>query len=118
EQRMSATDVSPAQAQATVQRLLASVTDANALGDLAGLKARLEGLTSAVDHRREEVKAAREHARAEAKGVKERIVEEAEHIAATATHGMPRTSSSPPAPTCSPPRSRSCASTPPPRRNC
>jgi Domain of Unknown Function (DUF349) len=86
EQRITATDVSPAQAQATVQRLLASVTDANALGDLAGLKARLEGLTSAVDHRREEVKAAREHARAEAKGVKERIVEEAEHIAATATH--------------------------------
>jgi hypothetical protein len=86
EQRMSATDVSPAQAQATVQRLLASVTDANALGDLAGLKARLEALTTAVDHRREEVKAAREHARAEAKGLKERIVEEAEHIAATATH--------------------------------
>jgi uncharacterized protein DUF349 len=86
EQRIAATDVSPAQAQSTVQRLLASVTDANALGDLAGLKTRLEGLTSAVDHRREEVKAAREHARAEAKGVKERIVEEAEHIAATATH--------------------------------
>jgi hypothetical protein len=86
EQRIAATDVSPAQAQSTVQRLLASVTDANALGDLAALKTRLEGLTSAVDHRREEVKAAREHARAEAKGVKERIVEEAEHIAATATH--------------------------------
>jgi hypothetical protein len=86
EQRMSATDVSPAQAQATVQRLLASVTDANALGDLEGLKTRLESLTTAVDHRREEVKAAREHARAEAKDVKERIVEEAEHIAATATH--------------------------------
>jgi hypothetical protein len=86
EQRINATDVSPAQAQATVQRLLASVTDANVLGDLAGLKARLEALTSAVDHRREEVKAAREHARAEAKGVKERIVDEAEHIAATATH--------------------------------
>jgi len=86
EQRINGTDVSPAQAQATVQRLLVAVTDANALGDLAGLKARLEALTAAVDHRREEVKAAREHARAEAKGVKERIVEEAEHIAATATH--------------------------------
>jgi hypothetical protein len=86
ERRIAATDVSPAQAQSTVQRLLASVTDANALGDLEGLKARLEGLTSAVDHRREEVKAQREHARVEARGVKERIVEEAEHIAATATH--------------------------------
>src|SRR5215469_13812669 len=86
EQRIAATDVSPAQAQQTVQRLLTSVADANALGDLEGLKARLEGLTSAVDHRREEVKAAREHARAEARDVKERIVEEAEHIAANATH--------------------------------
>jgi hypothetical protein len=86
EQRIAATDVSPAQAQQTVQRLLASVTDANALGDLEGLKARLEALTTAVDHRREEVKAAREHARAEARDAKERIVEEAEHIAANATH--------------------------------
>jgi Domain of Unknown Function (DUF349) len=86
EQRIAATDVSPAQAQQTVQRLLASVTDANALGDLVGLKGRLEALTSAVDHRREEVKAAREHARAEARDMKERIVEEAEHIAANATH--------------------------------
>ena len=86
EQRIGATDVSPGQAQQTVQRLLASVTDANALGDLEGLKARLEALTTAVDHRREEVKAAREHARAEARDVKERIVEEAEHIAANATH--------------------------------
>ena len=86
EQRIKATDVSPGQAQATVQRLLAAVSDANALGDLDGLRARLEGLTDAVDHRREEAKVAREHARAEARGVKERIVEEAEHIAATATH--------------------------------
>jgi hypothetical protein len=86
EQRIAATDVSPAQAQQTVQRLLTSVSDANALGDLEGLKVRLEALTSAVDHRREEAKAAREDARAEAKSVKERIVEEAEHIAVNATH--------------------------------
>jgi hypothetical protein len=86
ERRMAATDVSPAQAQQTVQRLLGSVTDANALGDLEGLKGRLGALTTAVDHRREEVKAAREHARAEARDLKERIVEEAEHIAANATH--------------------------------
>src|SRR5579862_5059671 len=86
EQRMSTTDIAPAQAQATVQRLLKSMADANAIGDLDGLKTRLEALTGAVDARREEVKAAREHARAEARDVKERIVEEAEHIAANATH--------------------------------
>jgi hypothetical protein len=69
-----------------VQRLLKSVAEANALGDLDGLRVRLEALGGAVDQRREEVKAAREHARTEARGVKERIVEEAERIAAEATH--------------------------------
>jgi hypothetical protein len=86
EQRIKATDVAPAQAQSTVQRLLNSLTDANALGDLDGLRRRLEGLGGAVDQRREEAKAAREHARAEARGLKERIVDEAERIAAEATH--------------------------------
>ena len=86
EQRMAATEIAPAQAQSTVKRLLAAVSDANALGDLDGLRTRLEALGGAVDQRREEVKAAREHARTEARGVKERIVEEAEHIAAEATH--------------------------------
>ena len=86
EQRMATTEIAPAQAQATVQRLLKSVADANALGDLDGLRVRLEALTGAVDQRREEVKAAREHARTAAREVKERIVEEAEHIAAEATH--------------------------------
>src|ERR1700759_2154195 len=41
EQRMSSTEIAPAQAQSTVQRLLKSVTDANALGDLDGLRTRL-----------------------------------------------------------------------------
>ena len=86
EQRIASTEIAPAQAQATVQRLLHSVGDANALGDLEGLRTRLEALTTAVDHRREEVKAAREHARTEAREVKERIVEEAERIAVEATH--------------------------------
>jgi hypothetical protein len=86
EQRMATTEIAPAQAQSTVKRLLAAVADANAIGDLDGLRTRLEALTSAVDHRREEVKAARERARVEARGVKERIVDEAEHIADEATH--------------------------------
>jgi hypothetical protein len=86
EQRMAATEIAPAQAQSTVKRLLAAVTDANALGDLDSLRTRLEALGGAVDQRREEVKAAREHARTEARGLKERIVEEAERIAVEATH--------------------------------
>jgi hypothetical protein len=86
EQRISATDMAPAQAAATVQRLIGNISDANALGDLDGLRARLERLTEDVGHRREEAKAAREQARTAAKQIKERIVAEAEQIAAEATH--------------------------------
>ena len=83
---MAATEIAPAQAQATVQRLLHTVAEANCIGDLDSLRVRLEGLTTAVDQRREEVKAAREHQRQEARDIKERIVAEAEQIAVEATH--------------------------------
>jgi hypothetical protein len=86
EQRMKTTEVAPAQAQATVERLLAAVADANAIGDLDSLRTRLEALTGVVGQRREEAKAARERARGEAREVKERIVVEAERIAVEATH--------------------------------
>jgi len=86
EQRIATTDLSPAQAQSTIQRLLTAVDDARAVGDLAGLKARLEALGGLLDSRREEVRAAREQARTEAREIKERIVAEAERIVTEATH--------------------------------
>jgi hypothetical protein len=86
EQRISATDLSPGSARSTIDRLLATVLTANAVGDLDSLHRRLEAAGGQVDHRREEVRAAREHARSEAKDIKERIVAEAEQIAAEATH--------------------------------
>jgi hypothetical protein len=86
EQRITSTDMAPAQASASVQRLVRSITDANALGDLDGLRARVERLTEDVGHRREEARAAREQARVQAREIKERIVAEAEQIAAEATH--------------------------------
>jgi hypothetical protein len=86
EQRISTTDLSPAQARSTITRLLESVACANCVGDLDGLRGRLEALTGLVDHRREENKAAREQARSEAQDRKTKIVEEAERIAAEATH--------------------------------
>jgi hypothetical protein len=86
EQRIPATDMAPAQAAASVERLLNSIAEANALGDLDGLRARLERLTEDVGHRREEARAAREQSRVQAKQTKERIVAEAEQIAAEATH--------------------------------
>jgi len=86
EQRLASTDLSPAQGQASVERLRKTVVDAHALGDLDGLCERLDKLTGVVGHKREEVKAAREQARHNAREIKERIVGEAEHIAAEATH--------------------------------
>lgn len=86
EQRVTTTDLSPAQARQSIERLHAAVADAHAIGDLGQLQARLGALSEKIDHRQEEVRAARDHARAEAKGVKERIVAEAEQIAAEATH--------------------------------
>jgi hypothetical protein len=86
EQRMSSTDLSAGQAKATIGRLVASVTDAHAIGDLAGLLTRLDALGATLEHRREEHKAAREQARTEAHGLKERIVAEAERLAVDATH--------------------------------
>jgi Domain of Unknown Function (DUF349) len=86
EQRITGTDLSPAHARATIARLLVACTDAHAIGDLDGLRSRLEALTGAVEHRREEHKAAREQAKTEAHEAKERIVAEAERIAVEATH--------------------------------
>jgi hypothetical protein len=86
EQRIATTDLSPSQAQATITRLIATVADAHAVGDLDGLRGRLEAMTGLVDHRREEHKAAREEARTRAQETRERIVAEAERIAADATH--------------------------------
>jgi len=86
EQRIKTTDLSPAHAQAGIERLVESVTGAHAIGDLDGLLARIEDLRGLVDHRREEFRAAREGARKEAREVKERIVAEAERIATEATH--------------------------------
>jgi hypothetical protein len=86
EQRIAATDLSAAQAQASVERLRRTVEEAHALGDLDGLCERLDKLIGLVGHRREEAKAAREQARRNAREIKERIVAEAEQIAAEATH--------------------------------
>ena len=86
EQRITTTDLSPAQARAVIERLLAAVTDAHAIGDLGQLHARLEALTGKVDERQEEVRAQRDQVRTEARSVKEAIVVEAEQIAAEATH--------------------------------
>jgi len=86
ERRLSTTDLAPGQAKATIARLTSAIDEAKAVGDLEGLKRRLDALGEQADLRREEHKAARDRARADAIDAKERIVAEAEHIAAEATH--------------------------------
>jgi len=86
ERRIVSTDLAPSQAKATITRLLATIAEANAVGDLDGLRRRLDALSEQAEVRREEHKAARDQARAEAIEVKERLVVEAERIAAEATH--------------------------------
>jgi len=58
EQRMSNTDLSAGQAKSTIARLTSAVADAHAIGDLDGLRKRLDALSGTVEHRREEHRAA------------------------------------------------------------
>jgi Domain of Unknown Function (DUF349) len=86
EQRMNSTDLSAGQAKTAIARLTQAIADAHCIGDLDGLRTRLDALGGTVEQRREEHRAAREHARTEAHEVRERIVAEAERLAAEATH--------------------------------
>jgi len=86
ERRIATTDLAPGQAKATIARLLGTIAEAKAVGDLDGLARRLDALAEQAEQRREEHKAARDQARAEAINTKELLVTEAEQIAAEATH--------------------------------
>ena len=86
ERRITTTDLAPGQAKATITRLHAAIDEAKAVGDLDGLKRRLDSLTEQAELRQAEHKAARDRARIEAVETKERIVVEAEKLAAEATH--------------------------------
>lgn len=86
EQRIKTTDLAPAQAASSIERLRESVVEAHAVGDLDSLLRRLDALGEAAGKKREELKVQRDHARSAAREVKERIVAEAERIAAEETH--------------------------------
>ncbi|SDQ47543.1 DUF349 domain-containing protein [Quadrisphaera sp. DSM 44207] len=83
EQRLAATDVSPADAVGTLRGLRAGLADAAAVGDLDGLAQRTRDLEQVAAQRRAEADAAREAAREAARAQRSGIVEEAERIAAT-----------------------------------
>ena len=81
EQRVKSGGVAAKDAATTLAHLRESVTDANAVGDLASLLTRLDAVEGLIDERRKRSEAARAKARAQAAVTKEKIVTEAEGLA-------------------------------------
>jgi len=81
EQRIKSGVMSPDEAGASVQTVRGQVAEANAVGDLAALTARLDALAPVLEAQREARKAERAQKAAESRANKERIVGEAEALA-------------------------------------
>ncbi|HEX4977272.1 MAG TPA: DUF349 domain-containing protein, partial [Nocardioides sp.] len=81
EQRVQAGTVGPDEAAAAVKQVRATLAEAQAVGDLEGLAARLETLTGLISAQREKRKAERAVKLAAARTAKERIADEAESLA-------------------------------------
>jgi uncharacterized protein YeaO (DUF488 family) len=92
EKRVQAGTVSPDDARAAVKKVTSSIDEAQAVGDLDGLRARLEALTPLVAQQRERRKAERAAKVEEARAAKTKIATEAETIAAGTDwrHGVTR----------------------------
>jgi hypothetical protein len=89
EQRMKAGQVSPADAETTLRRLEPAITEANAVGDLAGLLTRLEALAPLAAERRAEAQKAKADARAATVAERELLVSEAEQLAGADPERIP-----------------------------
>jgi hypothetical protein len=83
ERRARLPEVSADEAAATLRRLRALLVEPSAVGDLDGLRARLEAVSAVVDERRAQARAAREESRTHARELRERIVTDAEALAAS-----------------------------------
>jgi len=80
EQRVKAGALTPEDAASAVKRVLSSIAEAQAVGDLESLNKRLGALNSVIDERREVRKAERAKKVEAAKGQKGKIATEAEQI--------------------------------------
>ncbi|MCL8027383.1 DUF349 domain-containing protein [Nocardioides bruguierae] len=80
EKRIGSGVMSPEEAGESVSTVRAQVTDANAVGDLASLEARLDALAPVIEEQREKRKAERAQRSAESRAAKEKVVAEAEAI--------------------------------------
>lgn len=81
ESRLRAQKVSPADSRKSVQALRDSVSEANAVGDLAALVDRLDALAPLIDEQAEERRALRAEQNQQTLAAKEAMVAEAEKIA-------------------------------------
>lgn len=81
EQRVNGSKLSPEEATESVKKLREQVAEANAVGDLASLTARLDALLPVIAQQRSVRKAEREQRSAAAREGKEKVVAEAEKIA-------------------------------------
>jgi hypothetical protein len=80
EQRVKAGALGPDEAAASVKQVHATLSGAQAVGDLAGLDARLDALGGTIEAQREKRKAERARKLERARGEKERIATEAERL--------------------------------------
>ncbi|MDT0343695.1 DUF349 domain-containing protein [Streptomyces litchfieldiae] len=81
ERRVRTTDLSTKDAMTAIGHLREQVDAAHAVGDLAALGRRLDGLVETVEARREERRAAKARQSEEARAAKEALVAEAEELA-------------------------------------
>jgi hypothetical protein len=81
ERRVRTTDLSAKDAMTAIGHLREQVDAGHAVGDLAALGKRLDGLVSTVESRREERRAAKARQGEEARAAKEALVAEAEELA-------------------------------------
>lgn len=89
EQRMKANQVSAVDAESTLHRLEPAIREANAVGDLAGLLARLEALAPLAAEKRAEAQRAKQEARAATIAERTALVSEAELLAGADPERIP-----------------------------
>ncbi len=89
EQRMKAGQVSPADAETSIARLEPAIRDANAVGDLDGLLARLEALAPLAAERRAAAQRQRQEAREASIVERSALVSEAEELAGAEPERIP-----------------------------
>ncbi|MDU1727997.1 MAG: DUF349 domain-containing protein, partial [Cutibacterium avidum] len=82
ESRVSSGTASPEEARSAASKLVTSIREANAVGDLESLAARVEALSPTIDAKAETRREERAEAKARAKQAKEDMVAKAEAIAA------------------------------------